>query len=143
MPLNGFSVGKDVVLDIVGTGGIQNFSLITGFSSKQETTSIQIMGLDGVLRPLELPKGWTGEFDIERQNSVVDDYFAGLESSYYGGVNIQSASITETISEPTGAVTQYRYTGVSLKLTDAGAWKGDASVKQKLSFVAGRRLKVQ
>jgi len=31
---------------------------------------------------------------------------------------------------------------VLLKLEDAGDWAGDATVKQKLSFVASRRVKV-
>jgi len=41
-----------------------------------------------------------------------------------------------------GAVSQFRFEGVVLKLDDAGNWKGDSTVKQKLSFMASRRIKV-
>jgi len=142
MPFNNFSVGKDVSLVIFGTNGVQTFPLVTQFDYKQETQQVKIVGIDGVMRPLELPVGWSGSFEIERQDSGLDDYIAQLESNYYNGQNIQGATITETISEPNGATTQYRFEGVALKLEDGGTWKGDATVKQKLAFVASRRRKV-
>jgi hypothetical protein len=51
-------------------------------------------------------------------------------------------TITETIAEVSGAITQYRYLGALLKLDDAGDYAGDATVKQKVSFVCSRRVKV-
>lgn len=142
MPINGFSVGRDVSLDIVGPSGPVRFSLITKFNSKQQTKTSQIKGLDGITRPVRFFDGWAGGFDIERQDSTVDDYFSQLEANYYSGLNEASVTITETITEANGAVTQYRYIGVLLQLDDAGDWAGDATVKQKLSFIASRRIKV-
>lgn len=143
MAFNNFSVGKDISLDLIGyNGAITAFSLITNFESKQDTSQVKIMGLDGIPRFLELPAGWRGSFEIERADATLDDYFAGMEAAYYQGLNIASSFITETIGEPNGGITQYRYEGVMFKLEDAGAWKGDHSVKQKLSFVASRRRKV-
>jgi len=142
MPINGFSVGRDVALDIVGASGPLRFSLITKFTSKPTTKDQTVKGLDGITRPVRFFDGWTGGFDIERQDSTVDDYFSGLEANYYAGINEGSVTITETITEVSGSITQYRYLGVLLKLEDAGDWAGDATVKQKLSFVASRRVKV-
>ncbi len=142
MPVNGFSVGRDVSLSIVTASGPLRLSLITGFSAKPNTKDQPIKGMDGVTRHLRLPDGWAGSFDVERQDSTVDDYFAQLEANYYAGQNEAPATITETITEPNGSVTQYRYTGVLLKLDDAGSWTGDASVKQRLSFIASRKLKL-
>lgn len=144
MPINSFNVGKDVRLDLVDpVQGVVSFTLITGFTAKQLTKEQRISGLDGVVRPLILPDGWDGSFEIERSDSLVDDYFAAVEAAYYSGQSIQSATITETITEANGSVSQYRYTGVMLKFDGAGDWKGDNSVKRKVGFVAGRRLKVQ
>jgi hypothetical protein len=144
MPVNNFNVGRDVTLQIVGYDGtIQNFSLITSFDGKQETHQIKIMGMDGTVRFLELPAGWTGSFAIDRQNRLLDQYFANLESGYYAGLNVQAATITETISEVDGSTSQWRYTGVVFKLDDAGAWKGDSQVNMKVSWSASRRLAVQ
>lgn len=142
MPLNGFSVGRDVSIDIVGPSGPVRFNLVTKFTSKQQSKTEMVKGLDGVSRPVRFFDGWEGGFDLERQDSTVDDYFAQLEANYYAGLNEAAVSITETITEVSGAVTQYRYLGVLLKLDDAGDKAGDSTVKQKLSFMASRRIKV-
>lgn len=142
MPVNGFSVGRDVSLDIVGLGGPIRFNLITGFNARPDTTDVKVKGLDGETRHVMFPDGWTGTFDVERSDSVVDDLFAQLESNFYSGLNLPAISIMETITEVSGAVTQYRFTKVILKLDDAGNWAGDATVKQRISFMSARRLKV-
>jgi hypothetical protein len=142
MPVNSFSVGRDISLDIIGSQGPLRLTLITGFQSKPDTTDSKIKGLDGITRHVRFPDGWSGSFSIERQDSTVDDYFAQLEANYYAGLNELPLTITETIAEVNGSVTQYRYLNVLLKLDDAGSWEGDKSVKQKVSFMAARRLKV-
>jgi len=144
MPVNNFNVGRDMTLQIVGYDGtIQNFTLQTEFGARQDTHQIKIMGMDGTVRFLELPAGWTGTLGTDRQDSILDDYFAALESNYYSGLNIQAATLTETISEVDGSVSQYRYAGVVFKLDDAGTWQGDKQVSMKVSWSASRRLKVQ
>lgn len=142
MPNNSFSVGRDVSLDIITPSGPLRLTLITKFSSKQESKTQMVKGLDGISRPVRFFDGWSGTFDLERQDSTVDDYFAKLEENYYSGLNEAGVTITETITEVSGAVTQYRYLGVLLKLDDAGDKAGDSTVKQKLSFMASRRVKV-
>ncbi|MFN3886139.1 MAG: hypothetical protein ACK4MG_04200 [Aquabacterium sp.] len=142
MPMNGFTVGRDVSLSVVTANGPLRLTLITGFSAKPNTAETRVKGLDGVTRYLRFPDGWSGSFDVERQDSTVDDYFAQLEANYYAGINEQPATITETITEPNGSVTQWRYTGVLLKLEDAGTFQGDQTVKQRLSWVAARKIKL-
>lgn len=142
MPLNGFSVGRDIALTLIGPTGPINLSLITSFKSKPDITDQKIKGLDGITRHVRFPDGWSGTFQIERQDSTLDDYYAQLEANYYAGMNETSVTLTETITEVDGSVSQYQYTGVLLKLDDAGEWKGDATVKQSVSFVAQRRFKV-
>jgi hypothetical protein len=144
MPVNNFNVGRDMTLQIVGYDGtIQNFTLLTNFDAKQETHQIKVMGMDGTVRFLELPAGWSGTFGVDRQDRALDDYFSGLESTYYSGLNVQAATITETIVEVSGATSQYRFTGSVFKLDDAGAWQGDKQVAMKVSWSASRRLRVQ
>lgn len=144
MPMNGFTVGRDVTLNIFGSdGATHSFPTLTGFDKKQATVDIQSKGMDGVIRHLKLPDGWSGTITVDRSGSEVDDYFAQLESSYYGGQNITAAQITETITEANGSTTQYRYTGVMLKLDDAGRSAGENLVSQSISWVASKRLKIQ
>ena len=142
MPLNSYSVGRDITLNITGNSGPLNFNQIVGFQSKPDITDQKIKGLDGVTRHLRFPDGWSGTFDIERQDSTLDDYWSSLENNYYAGSNELPITITETIQEVNGSLSQYRYLQVLLTIEDAGAWKGDASVKQKVKFVAARRVKV-
>jgi hypothetical protein len=143
MPINDFSVGRDLSLDIIDqSGNPLRFSLITDFKAKPDITDQKIKGLDGVTRHVRFPNGWTGNFSVERQDNTIDNYFADLESAYYAGINETSATITETISEVDGSVSQYKYVGVLLKLDDAGEYSGDKTVKQMVSFVASRREKV-
>lgn len=143
MPINNFSVGRDVSVTIVTASGPLSFNLVTDFKSKQDETKTRIKGMDGKTRWVRFFDGWTGSFAIERRDSTPDDYFAQLEANYYAGINEQACSITEIISEPNGALTQYRYFGVLLSFDDAGSWAGDATVKQSISFVCERRIKVQ
>jgi hypothetical protein len=144
MPVNNFNVGRDVTLQIVGFDGtIKSFALYTSFTAKQDTHSVKIIGMDGTVRFMENPAGWSGTMQFDRQDASIDQYFSDLETAYYGGTNIQAATITETISEVSGSITQWRFTGVVFKLDDAGDWKGDAQVSLKLGWNASRRIKVQ
>jgi hypothetical protein len=144
MAMNNFNTGRDLTLNIVGyQGTIVSFPLLTGFDAKQSTNNIKIKGMDGVVRFLDIPDGWSGTLSFERQDATWDTYFSSLESDYYSGVNIQAASITETMQNPDGSTSQYRFTGVMFKYDDAGSWMGDKNVPIKLSWSAGRRIKVQ
>lgn len=139
MPQNGYSVGRDISLTLTTSGGPLTFNKITGFSSKQETSKQKVKRLDGVTDALRFFDGWSGSFDIERADSGVEDYFIQLESNYYAGINEIPATILETISNPDGSTSQYRYERVILSLDQAGDWKGDSSVKIKVGFEAARK----
>lgn len=142
MPVNGYSVGKDVSLDITSPAGPVRWKVRTGWSAKPKHGDIEVKRLDGVVDHLYLPQGWLLNFDLERQGPELDAYFATAEANYYAGLNNGTISVTETITEPNGAVSQFRYTNVVLKPDDLGDWKGDGTVKQKVSGMASRRIKV-
>lgn len=142
MPQNGLSVGKDQVLDVVTPSGPLRLGLLTNFTKQQDTTEQRIKGKDGISRHLRFFDGWSGTFEIERQDSLVENYFVQLEANYYAGLSEGPVTITETITEPDGSLSQYRYVGVVLKLSNAGGWSGDATVKQSLSWMASRCVKV-
>lgn len=138
----GYNTGKDVTLDINTSNGLLRFGNITGFQAKQNTHTLEHKPLDGRILFAELPAGWDGTFDLERASSAADDYFAQWEANYYGGLNSDTITITETTTEVNGNITQYRYTGVVLKFEDAGQRTQDQVIKQKVAFKAARRLKI-
>lgn len=144
MPVNDFNVGKDVSLDIDNGDGPVTFTLVTGFNARQDTVDIKEKGIDGIPRHLTLPDGWSGQFQITRQKDDVDQFFQNLEDQYYaeGDTNMPTMTINQTIAEPNGNVSQYRYEGVQVKLEDAGEWGADTTVKLRVGFVASRRKRV-
>jgi len=143
MPANNFTIGKDISLTIVTTAGILALPITTtSFDAKPQYNKVRGVCLDGVNRGFNAPTGWDLTFGLDRSSSVVDDFFAQQEAGYYAGQNTLTGSISETIQEANGSVSQYRYTGVILALDDAGKFTGDAKVSQSISAFASQKLKV-
>lgn len=142
MPAQDYSVGRDVSLVIFTNQGVIGTSLLTSFDARPIMADIKVIGIDGVMHPAYLPEGHEGSFEVARTDSGLDDYFAALEENYYEGADLPQGTITETIQERDGSVSQYRYEKVALKLADAGSYKGNAEVRQKIDFMASRKKKV-
>lgn len=142
MPIQGYSVGRDYTLVLQTPTGPLNLSKITSFKSKQDVTDVRVKRLDGITDHVRFFDGWSGSFDIERQDATADNYFAQLEANFYAGINESPAQIYETIQEANGSVSQFRYDGVLMTFADAGNRAGDATIKQSINFVASRRIKV-
>lgn len=143
--LNGsgrLSIGRDCTLVVIGPYGRIDLPNVMGFEAKQVTSNIKVDRLDGVQLNAELPKGWEGSFENERGNSGLDDAFAEMETAWFEGGTVGVGTIYQYIMEADGSQTTYQFDNVSMKLDDAGSWKGDASVKQRVSFNANRRRRV-
>ena len=143
MPVNNLNVGKDVRIDVIGpSGSYVSTNYITSFTSSQMTNSLESMPLN--LPPIfgEIPKGWEGSFNMQRGDSTFDDLFALAEANYWAGQNTPSGTITETITDPTGAIHQYRYIGVVFKFSSAGSKTQDAFISMDVAFKASQRIKV-
>jgi hypothetical protein len=143
MPANNFTVGKDISLVIQAANGPLDLSQgITDFSADPMTTDLISKNLNGVRQTAVIPDGWKGSFKIDRMSPVLDNFWAAFEAAYYQGSNQVAGTIYETITEADKSVTQWRYTGVTLKLEKAGDFSGDKKVEQTLSFMASQRIKV-
>ncbi len=142
MPINSFSIGRDCQLVIMGPQGRVDLTYVTGFESRQITHSVRLDRLDGVPMGAELPKGWEGSFEVERGTSAVDDFIAASEQIFLSQGSLPAGTVYQYVSEVDGSTSTYQYVGVVFKLVNAGSWKGDASVKQKLEFFATQRQRV-
>lgn len=142
MSLTAFSIGRDTQVVIMGPNGRVDLAHVTGFDSRQITSSVRVSRLDGTHLGAELPKGWEGSFEVERGTSALDDFIATMEQSYYSGATSQPSTMYQYITELDGSVSTYQFNGVVFKLSNAGAWKGDASVKQKLDFYATQKQRI-
>jgi hypothetical protein len=140
--LTAFSIGRDTQLVVMGPNGRVDISHVTGFESRQLTSAVRISRLDGSQLGAELPKGWEGSFEVERGTSALDDFISDLEQDFYNGSGTQPGTMYQYITETDSSVSTYQFDGVVFKLASAGAWKGDASVKQKLEFYATRKRRI-
>ena len=137
-----FSVGRDCQLVVMGAYGRIDLSHVTGFESRQMTAAVRVDRIDGTLLAAELPKGWEGAFELERGSSAVDDFIAKVEAAFYAGTKVASGTLYQYVTESDGSTSTYQYDGVVFKLAQAGSWRGDAPVKQRLEFFASTRRRV-
>jgi hypothetical protein len=142
MALTTFNTGKDCQVVVLGPFGRVDLEHVTGFESRQITASVRVDRMDGTMVGAELPKGWDGSFDIERGSSSADDLVAQIEQSYLAGTTPAPGTLYQYVDEIDGSISTYQFSGVAFKLTSAGVYKGDASVKQKLEFFATSRSTV-
>lgn len=142
MSLTMFSIGRDTQLVVIGPTGRIDLTHVTSFESRQITQSVRVDRLDGTQLGTELPKGWEGSFELDRGNSTVDDFIAAAEQDYFDGNSTTAATMYQYVTETDGSVSTYQYDSVNFRLTNAGTWKGDSSVRQKLEFFAVRRRRI-
>ena len=142
MALTAFSIGRDTQLVVMGPSGRVDISHVTGFESRQLTSPVRISRLDGRQLGAELPKGWEGSFEVERGTSALDDFISSSEQAFYNGGGMQAGTMYQYVTETDGSISTYQFDEVVFKLTSAGNWKGDASVKQKLEFYATRKRRI-
>ncbi len=137
-----FSIGRDTQLVVMMPTGRIDLTYVTAFESRQITHSIRVNRMDGTQLGTELPRGWEGAFELERGGSSVDDFIAAAERQFYTGGGSASGTMYQYITEPDGSTSAYQYDRVSFRLSNAGHWRGDSSVKQKLEFFATTRRRV-
>ena len=142
MALSTFSTGRDTQLVVIGPFGRIDLAHVTGFECRQMTQSVRVNRLDGKQIGMELPKGWEGYFDLERGSSGADDFIARIEQDYFNGIVDQTGTMYQYVTESDGSTSTYQFETVVFHLVNAGQWKGDAAVHQKMEFYASRRRRV-
>ncbi len=140
MPLNKFSVGKDIAFSVIGPNGLITLNGVTNYSIKPMYKNLDHKGIDGVPQFAAIPDGWEINIKLDRQDNTLDVLIAALEASYFAGADIVNGTVSENITETTGAVSSFQYTGASLVPEDMGDYRGDAFVPQSLRIRASRRL---
>jgi hypothetical protein len=119
-----------------------DLTYVSGFECRQMTQSVRLDRLDGAPMGAELPKGWEGSFEVERGTSAVDDFIALAEQTFFTQGSLPAGTVYQYVTEVDGSVSTYQFSGVVFKLVNAGSWKGDAAVKQKLEFFATQRQRI-
>lgn len=144
MPANRNTIGRDISVVLVTPRGELNVApeAITGWSSNRRAVMSSRKGMAGPPRHRQSPDGWEGSFSIDRFDSGIEDHFIALDEAYYRGENTYGGTIQETINNPDGSVSQYRYTGVELNLTSVGDRSPDDEVAYTVEFMASQKIRV-
>lgn len=140
----GQSYGRDIRLDInLPNGGVLTLPEITDVDIKPTNHTDSFIRLDG--RPIHnvIPQGGNGTINLKRVNATLEDFQAAFEANYYAGAAQLKGTITETINNPDGSVSQYQLQGVVLIVEDLGSWKGETAVSQQIKFMYEAFVKVQ
>jgi hypothetical protein len=142
MPVNSFNTGKDLSFTLVGPSGNITLSGVTQYTTKPMFKNLDHKGIDGTPQFASIPDGWEITIKLDRADNTLDVLFATLEASYFAGTNIANGTVSENITEVSGSVSQFQYTGASFVLDEAGDYKGDSFVPQSLRIRAARRTQL-
>jgi hypothetical protein len=145
MPVNGYSVGRDVTVTISGPGGttiVIPASAVTAFDKRPGKREDYSRPLNSPPIPLYMPDGWRGTFSVDRQDPTLDTFQASQEANFWAGQNTLSGTILESITETNGSTSQYRYDDVMYWVDEPGAASADRKISQRVEWTAGRRTRV-
>ncbi len=137
------SYGRDIRLDInLPNGGVLTLPEITDYDIKPSTHTDSYVRIDGRPRHNSIPSGGAGTINVKRVDSTIEDFQAAFEANFYAGAAQLKGTLTETINNPDGTVSQYQCQGVTLVVEDMGSWKGETSVSQQIKFMYETFVKV-
>lgn len=145
MPVNGFTVGRDVTITISGPGNtsiVIPANQVTSFDAKPGKREVWSRPLNQPPMPVYMPDGWRGRVTIDRTDATLDTFLANLEQSFWQGQNQLAGSVLETITEDDGSVTQWQYPQAMFWVDDPGTYHADGIVQQHLEFCAGQRKRI-
>lgn len=139
-----FTTGDDVSLDIYDPDAdtFDRIPGLTSFEPTARTTDLESHPLDGSDLFDIRYQGWNLSFEYDRQDGRIDNYFADREVRQRSGAPKKSLTVTQTIKEQDGSVTQFRFTGVVLKQDSSGTFKRDEKVTGRITGMASRRVRV-
>jgi len=137
-----FNIGRDCQVVLLWNGTRVNMPRVTGFQSQAQMSRVQSNPLNGLPTFVEVPNGWSGQFDVDRQSADIDSLFAAIESAFWNAGTVGQGTIYQYITEANGSTTTWEYSGVTLRLNDAGRWQSEAKVSQRIEFMASTRTKI-
>ena len=145
MPVNGFTVGRDVTVTLTGPGStsiIISASQVTSFDAKPGKREVWSRPLNLPPLPLYMPDGWRGTLSVDRSDATLDTFLNTLEAAFWNGQNTLAGSVLQTITEDDGSITQWQFPNAMFWVDDPGAYHADGIINQRLEFCAGRRIRI-
>lgn len=140
---DGLTSGQSVTTTWSDINGNKNWQILESFTAKEDADVPKQTAIDGKTRHPLFLRGWSGTAVYQRGSNSLDQYFADRERNYYNGADQVDLTITQTIKEVNGKISQYQFIGVTITMEDAGTVSGTDIVKQTISWQAKRRMALQ
>jgi hypothetical protein len=144
LPVNGFTVGRDVTITMAGSGGtiVIPSAQVTHFAAKAMKKQTWSRPLNSPPQPIYMPDGWQGSVSVDRADSTLDTFQSTLESNFWNGRNTLAGTIMQTITEDDGSTTQFQFINAMFWIENVGDYAADGIVKQSIEFCSGERKRV-
>jgi len=139
MPANTLSTGIDLTLSFTDSNGTQNFMSLESFEESSMATMNEKVQMDGITLFPKFHLGWTGNLTYLRTSDALDRYIALQEAEFRLGIDQRPATITKTVKEANGSLSQYIYGNVVISITNGGRWSGTDVVTQTATWKASTR----
>lgn len=140
---DGLTSGQSATVNWTDINGNKQYAILESFTYKEDADIPDETAMDGITRHPKFFKGWSGGAVYQRGNNVLDQYFAQQERIYYNGGDQIDLTITLTIKELNGAISQYQFVSAVMTMEDGGSYNGTAIVKQSVMWKAKRRMALQ
>jgi len=138
MAINNLSLGPDITLNIHSPTGEVVIPTVVSFMCEPTPEVRKSVAINGNVLFAPIPLGYTGSLETDRTSPAIEEFWTNYEKQYYAGVNLQPSTITVTIREANGSITQWIATGVMFDAQSFGTWSGTDFVKQTLKFNAAK-----
>lgn len=142
MANNPFNIGRNGRMVLIWNGSRVDLPTITQFQSQQVTTALKSTPLNDKPKTYEVPNGWSGSFQVQRDSAKLDNLIASSEAAFWSAATITSGTIYFYADETDGSTTTWEYTDVAITLNNAGSWQNDNIVTQGVNFTASQRVKI-
>lgn len=144
MAIGNKTVGQDIRVVINTINGVLNITpdLVGEFKFTPVSDWKDWLPVSGFKENAVLPNGHQGTISLIRKNPIIEKFWADFEAAYYQGQSLQYGSITETIKESDGSLTQWLYSNVIFKVNDFGTYKGNEFVMQEMEWRASSRIQL-
>lgn len=139
---NPFNVGRDCKVTLLWGGLRVDMPTVTGFQAQQNTHQLNSMPLNSVPTFVDIENGWRGSFSVDRNKSGLDDLIASKEAAFWDAGIINQGTIYQYIRETDGTTTTWEFSGASIRLPEAGNYRAEEKVSQRLEFSASMRRKI-
>ena len=134
--------GRDTQIRVFRNGSLIDVVEINNFEAKEDADfkRSEYLGNTNTTGDIVF-KGWSGSFDAEKKNAVVDDLIDSLIEENLGRLNLSDLTIQDTETYRDGTRAAWVYYGVQLKYSK-NASSRDEKVKSKIEWQADYRKRI-